>query len=486
MPFEGFLDHTSQTALAGWVYRSEDPDRAFDVDILGDRKVIATVTANQFRSDLQNAGKGSGFHAFHFQAPEGYASSEPLRARVTGQRWFLQLSTQAFPRPYAMMRHSCEYGIPEPAYGFSEMPPVDEAQEIALTRRLIEAHGRSAEDQSRGRKREDQWTLLEGSIFRDVLEILSRKDAESLSMYLRDFFARSISHGTYQGPQATAGLETPGAGLYPAAQYVDFLASLAEAIGALPVESPELTGHYGENLFQTPDELTDGINRVLGIDIVPPNVAGRKWGLLTRNGILAASDIRAVYAAYRIRELIGTSPGLPVCEIGGGIGSAAYYCHLVGIRNYTIIDLPLIGLVQGYWLTRALPGARVILYGEPDDRTEAAIRLAPPSQFGASRYELVYNQDSFPEMHTDHSTAYLKRLREVAPALLSINQESEGVQTASSRMPTVARLVDRVGGFRRVYRFPHWLRVGYVEELYAVEGEAGGRWQQVLRLFGKK
>src|SRR5690606_39098362 len=118
------------------------------------------------------------------------------------------------------------------------------------------------------------------------------------------------------------------------------LASLAEAVGAFPVETPELTGHYGENLFRSPDESVAAINRVLGIGIVPPNAAGRKWGLETSSGILAVTDMRAVYAAYRIRELTGAVANASVCEIGGGIGSVAYYCHLFGIRNYTIIDLP--------------------------------------------------------------------------------------------------------------------------------------------------
>jgi hypothetical protein len=34
----------------------------------------------------------------------------------------------------------------------------------------------------------------------------------------------------------------------------------------------------------------------------------------------------------------------------------------------------------------------------------------------------------------------------------------------------VAKVLEDVGGFRRLYRFPFWLRNGYVEELYAIQG----------------
>src|SRR5690606_39293177 len=107
-----------------------------------------------------------------------------------------------------------------------------------------------------------------------------------------------------------------------------------------------------------------------------------------------------------------------------------------------------------------------------------------PTDFGKAKFDLVYNQDSFPEMHPDYSIGYLRTARGVAPALLSINQESEGVQTAEARMPLVSDLVARAGGYRRVYRFPHWLRVGYVEELYSVDAGLQAQWQRVLCLLG--
>jgi len=38
------------------------------------------------------------------------------------------------------------------------------------------------------------------------------------------------------------------------------------------------------------------------------------------------------------------------------------------------------------------------------------------------------------------------------------------------RLTEALGILEDVGGFRRLYRFPFWLRNGYVEELYAIQG----------------
>jgi hypothetical protein len=467
MPFEGYLDAASETEVAGWVYHGDDANTPLTVEILADGNVIATVLADVFREDLLAAGKGNGNHAFRFSMPQGQRAKSRLRARVAGQPWFIQLCTEAYSRAFAFMRHTCEYGIPEPPFGFADVPAPDPQTEIPLANRLIAAYHRALRADTKRDKPEDQWTFLERSIFPDFVEIIRKKDAPAFADYMRCFFARTISHGTFQGAMATAGLENPGSAASVAGRTVDALASLCESVGLLRVENPE-QGHYGENLFRTPDDLVNLLESFLKIDVVPPNASGRKFGIRTRKGILALTDVRALYAARRIQEIIGPVSRPSVCEIGGGIGGVAYYCHLLGIRDYTIIDLPAISVMQGYWLSRALPKAPIVLFGEPDPGGPA-IRLAPPSRYGKSRFNLVFNQDSFPEMHREHALAYLRRARRIAPALLSINQEGENPQTINSRQTVVADLVDVVSGYRRIYRCHHWLRPGYVEELYRVQ-----------------
>jgi hypothetical protein len=481
MPIEGYLDHASTTSVEGWLYGYNDPDKPVEVEIVADGAVVATITADQFRQDLLDAGKGNGRHGFSFDMPQGRASNTALRVRPVGKVWYLPHAQNAFPRLYAGFKHSCEYGLPEVPHGFSATPSPDPKREIPLAKRIIAAYHNGCAQMPAAAKRDDGWTHVEGIMFGDCLEILRRKDAEALAVYLREFYAQAISHGTYQGAIATASLQSNGSNA--AAGFQDMLASYAESLGVLRVEDPVQHGHYGENLYLPPEEIVAAIDSKLRIATVPPSIAGRKFGIATKNGILNGADLRAAYAAHRIQELIGHLPKPSVCEIGGGIGSAAFFCQRLGIGDVTIIDLPIVAVMQAYFLIQALPETRVVLCGERDD-AGPAIRLLPPSFFGRRSFDLVYNQDSFPEMHRDHVVDYLKGVRKIAPALLSINQEAEGPQTADSVQLVVHDVVEAVGGFRRVYRFPHWLRQGYVEELYTVERPPrSSRWRGILVPF---
>ena len=69
VPFgiEGFHDGADCTKIYGWAWDSAAPNAALSVDIYNGSTKIATVLANEFRSDLTS--KGNGFHAFNFPTP---------------------------------------------------------------------------------------------------------------------------------------------------------------------------------------------------------------------------------------------------------------------------------------------------------------------------------------------------------------------------------------------------------------------------------
>ena len=464
MAFEGFQISASPTFISGWVYSDREPNAELPVEIVSGDAVVAIVVAGNYLDHLQNAGKGNGRHGFEYFYPQGN-NGPPLRARVSGQPWFLQPGEAAYSRLFAFLRHTCEYGFPEVPHGFSPVPEPNPEAEHALIRRLLDAYHRAIAADAHAPKLPDQWTDHQRATFPDYLELLHRRAVPELADYMRSFFAQTISHGTFQGAQATEGLRNPASARHVAAFTVDALASLAESMGLIRVEGPE-QGHYGENLFRSPDDMLNAIATGIGINPVPPNVAGMKFGVSTDRGYISKSDLRALDAAYRMLSILQRpAESKRICEIGGGIGSAAYYANLLGFGQYTIIDLPPISFMQAYWLIRALPEAPISVYGET---LGPGIWLLPPSEFPKSSYSLVYNQDSFPEMNREHSLAYLRQIRPLAPLLLSINQEGENPQTAELVQPVVGDLVREVGGYRRVYRFLSWLRTGYVEELFEV------------------
>jgi hypothetical protein len=293
---------------------------------------------------------------------------------------------------------------------------------------------------------------------------------------MREAHERNITWGITQGIQMTAALRSgPSHQRSIGTEYVDNLVSLAEWMTLLDVESPHQQGQWAENIHVDPQELVDRISEKLGFPVETPPAIGSYFGVLTRRGVVTGRDLMALYAAMRTRE-IATNLGIArprVCEIGGGMGGVAYYCARMGMPC-TVIDIPMVSLLQGYFLLRALPDKSVQLYGEPESEADA-VRLMPTYAFADPQreYDILVNQDSFPEMNPAYSIGYLQQARKnIKGAFYSINQEARAVQSGESRQTTVPDMVKEAGfDFRRSSRHRHWLRAGYVEEVYVREVE---------------
>ena len=78
-----------------------------------------------------------------------------------------------------------------------------------------------------------------------------------------------------------------------------------------------------------------------------------------------------------------------IVEVGAGLGRTAFYATKFGLLNYTIVDLPLTCVAQGYFLGRTLEPDTLCLYKEHS----SGIAILPPSAFFNTddRYDLVLN-----------------------------------------------------------------------------------------------
>ena len=144
----------------------------------------------------------------------------------------------------------------------------------------------------------------------------------------------------------------------------DKLVSLAEAVGSLPVENPE-EGLSGVNLNTDPDELVASISRQLGVDIAPPDIDGGLFKL--EHAVLHLfheRDANAIFTAWLLKRVLGGRTAPRICEIGAGSGRVAYWIRRLGLASHTIIDLPHVNVVQGYYLLKTVPADQVVLYGE--------------------------------------------------------------------------------------------------------------------------
>ena len=78
-------------------------------------------------------------------------------------------------------------------------------------------------------------------------------------------------------------------------------------------------------------------------------------------------------------------------------------------------------------------------------------------------------EDSMPEMGDAVCRRYLERIREKSKLFLSLNHEAQTPLPSGDHHSVVRALVGQIGGFAPQYRFPWWIRNGYVEELFAIE-----------------
>jgi hypothetical protein len=291
------------------------------------------------------------------------------------------------------------------------------ADDLSLVERVIAAYRASS-----GTPLGDAnsfWLQTISDIKRPLHDLLMTGSLQSVAQMLRSPAENMLFCGFDSLNAQDARPQDPGWQRWMQSWTGDNLLRLAEAVGAWRLEYPEAASR----------------------------------GAVDPEEVLRA--VQALYQAYRIFELIGRRSSARIAEIGGGLGRTAYYARQFGIRNYTIIDLPMTAVAQGYFLGRTLGADAVGLFGE----SSAGCDVLPPMSFleGTEKYDLVVNVDSLTEMARDTARAYVEAIRARAAMFLSINHE----YNAFSVNDILAE-----SGLHPAARTPYWLRRGYVDEVF--------------------
>ncbi len=245
----------------------------------------------------------------------------------------------------------------------------------------------------------------------------------------------------------------------------DALLSLAEALAIRPVMSNVQTSlkDYLSTINGDMSELLAAVEQRLGHSLAPPQLGGAPVAFIG-SVMLNPDSLRHAYVPERLAQL-EIAPQDPILEIGGGFGMVAKYAYMRGHRNYTIIDLPFACAVQAAFLADAVGENAVRLFGEPEG---PPLTLWPSTLRSAlaSRYKLVLNMDSLPEI--EDAPSYIDFIVERADLFLSINQEAEN-SGWGFKQHFVARLCAERPKMKRRSRHPYWMEQGYSEELYAID-----------------
>ena len=343
---------------------------------------------------------------------------------------------------------------------------------VALTARVHEAYRRSIADFGSA-ARGGLWDVLAQIYQSDFLAALG-SSTDSLDTYLAGMFKRSATHGTCQGAVEYETLRAPEARRLHGLLTYDKLTSLAEAVGVRPLSNPEQV-IAGTELDAGVDTIVASISAAIGRSIVPPPVDGGLVKLKTRYGLLHERDLHSLLTAWSIVQLLG--PNVRICEIGGGVGKGAYWSTQLGSPSapYVILDLPHIAATQGYYLGRT--GLTVAMYGEPADKVQVHVLPFHRRDQLVGSFDVVLNQDSFPELGLEDALGYLRWMRRSKVSYFySVNHESKppALTVSGTLVPQhkVSELCAQVGGFSRILRAPYWLRRGYAVEVYRVAPEA--------------
>jgi hypothetical protein len=342
-----------------------------------------------------------------------------------------------------VVQRDLEFGFVEPT------PPVDDARLVARIadsyshgRRNFEGHGGSI------------WAHI-ASRHEDVHRALEVHDLAALTHILRhpaenDLFWGFEGLGRTLTPEL---LNTRPTQLTHARGVYGALVHTALGTGAMRCAISEL----GQSTPQPPvDELLDMLDQRLGYRVEFPNPYHLEFGLRTSRGIASFRAIQAVYQAWRVTQLAKVKGAKRILEIGAGLGRTAYYARQLSAITYTIVDIPMTQVAQGYFLGRVVGECNVSLAGETKRR---AIRLRSPAWLDATleTFDVILNVDSLPELDRQRAVRYLEFARDQSQVLLSINHEFYAIR--------VLDLLDELG-MVPASRAPYWPRAGYVEELF--------------------
>jgi len=354
--------------------------------------------------------------------------------------------------------------LPMQSLNLKTSPAIDNKDRILIADRLLSAYDKAAINKPPSnliRNGDDLWSNLIRDELSDLLEIIESRNASKLADYLLYFGNSYLAFGGIS--TCVDGYNKNQKPDHIALTYFDKLICLAEYLGLLPHENPE-AGNWGENLLLDINEISHKLQEYLGIKIEPPLGAIHTDGVATNNGIFHYRHINSLYAAIRLKELNPMNG--PSLEFGGGLGITALYASRLGIKDYTLLDLPITLLLAGNYLLNALgPDSNFIsLYGEP--RSENQIKLLPYWEcvnLSPNSFRVTINQDSFPEIADNLLEVFFEKIKILTKGyFISINHEC-------CYPRTVNNFVNNWTNFRKVYRSKYWIREGYIEELWEIQ-----------------
>ena len=260
-------------------------------------------------------------------------------------------------------------------------------------------------------KKKDMWNLIvNSSVHLELFESCLKSDKKLFLELINNAGKTNLVYG-YLNRFSYKDLKLNNSFRFKESMHViDNAISLSEFRKSIKVYCPEQGGWVVENVDYK--NLIKKNFLFKGKKIKPflsPNFA---YGIKIKNNFYGVKDLNGIYSAIKVYNIIKNYKIKTVNEIGAGLGSVAYYTSKLNKIQYNIYDLPVINLLQAYYLMLSIGENNVSLLGEKNKRKNC-VKIMPYWEiFKLKRKNkaLWFNQDSLPEIDKSLSEKYIKTI----------------------------------------------------------------------------
>ena len=347
-------------------------------------------------------------------------------------------------------------------------------EDILLCERLLKAYKLVSLEKTRTEKKTSSlWAGELEKRYHKLNSVLESADPKILASTLSSMFREQFVYGLAHGDLFKHSTSTLGNKIW-SLKFHESIITLAEYLGVVRKESPQ-QGRIASTLNENLDSLVKKIESHLKTSMNFPDV-GAPYGIMANGSLIALEHPEHIYASLRLLHSINcyldakNNKKLNLVEIGGGYGGLAYWVQTldrIPVQSYNIIDLPMVNVLQGYFLSKAFHSSNVCFFGEnPKDTTRFFI--LPTIAFESINHEIdvLINENSMPEMTDQIVEDYIQTAKDkVTGIFFSYNHEAFATISGIHHV-LVSEIVNRVGGFKCMARNVSWVRNGYVEETY--------------------
>ncbi|MBI5570809.1 MAG: putative sugar O-methyltransferase [Desulfomonile tiedjei] len=349
--------------------------------------------------------------------------------------------------------------------------------DVLLCERLISAYHMATSDRKEVADRTSElWAKGIELHYGKLAAALESRNLNQLATILASMFRQGFVYGLASGDLIEHSFSRIGSKIW-SLKYQDNIVALAEFLGVVRAESTQ-QGVKVHGLKDGLDAVVAKIEEAIGMSMDFPDV-GAPYGVRANKALITMEHPEHIYVALRvhnaIRDYLGERNGkkLHLMEIGAGVGDLAYWIvklQRIPLHTYTIIDLPIVNVMQGYFLSKALGASKVSLYGEP--AREGAVMFVLPTvaidSMPHQNFDVLINQNSMPEMPEQIVENYIRFAKShVSGIFFSYNHEAYSIVYGKPQV-LVPEVVACVKGFQRLSRNASGVRSGYVEETYKV------------------